>query len=361
MFIIISYILKISYIRSAPNVKVTTNENQDIDVVRIRTERPEVWLPHWREPLLSNALPRRIAQIGRSEFRTSWRRDRNDSPECQWLGEAVRNRRDRRLAHPSGAGAQTHYGLLGRRCGPQSHRIGPAKRPFRQGSLAEILRQRGKRVDLQAFFIRIGARYRRIRKRPRGVPSPQLYEYKTGKLQELEQLYAKGEINLFYGDESHVCTEGYVPYGWQFPGEDVYIPSERAKRLNIFGMIDRDNRFEGFCTNESIDAQKVVDFLEQYSFRINKKTFVVLDNASVHRNAKIRQMRPVWEKRGLFLFYIPPYSPHLNIVETLWRVMKGKWLRPQDYVCADTLFYAMNRALAAIGRDLKINYAHYAA
>jgi hypothetical protein len=41
--------------------------------------------------------------------------------------------------------------------------------------------------------------------------------------------------------------------------------------------------------------------------------------------------------------------------------MKGKWLRPQDYAFADTLFYATNRALAAIGRDLRINYAHYAA
>ena len=300
---------KISYIRSTPNEKVSANENQDIDVVRIRTGRTQVWLPHWREPLLSNALPRRVTQIGRAEFGTGWARDRNDRPECQWLGKAIRNRRDQRLAHPSGARAQIHYGLLGRRCGAQSHRIRPAKRPLRQGCMAEILRQRSKRVDLQAFFIRIGARYRRIRKRPGSVPSPQLYAYKTEKLQELEQLYARGEINLFYGDESHVCTEGYVPYGWQFPGENVYIPSQRAKRLNIFGMIDRDNRFEGFCTSESIDAQKVVDFLEQYSFKINKKTFIVLDNASVHRNAKIRQMRPIWEKRGLFLFYIPPYSP----------------------------------------------------
>jgi transposase len=227
--------------------------------------------------------------------------------------------------------------------------------------LAKRIRQRGKRVDIPAFFIRLGARYRRIRKRPRGIPSPQLYEYKTKKLQELETLYNRGEINLFYGDESHVCTEGYVPYGWQFPGEDVYIPSERAKRLNIFGMINRDNRFEGFSTIDSINAQKVVSFLDQFSFGLDKKTFVVLDNASVHRNAKIRQMRPIWEKRGLFLFYIPPYSPHLNIVETLWRVIKGKWLRPQDYACAETLFYATNRVLVEIGRNLRINYAHNAA
>ncbi|MDR2691734.1 MAG: transposase, partial [Dysgonamonadaceae bacterium] len=91
------------------------------------------------------------------------------------------------------------------------------------------------------------------------------------------------------------------------------------------------------------------------------KTFVVLDNASVHRNAKIRERRPVREQRGLFLFYIPPYSPYLNIAETLWRIMKGKWLRPQDYTCAQTLFYATNRALVEIGRGLRINYTHYAA
>ncbi|MDR2691740.1 MAG: transposase [Dysgonamonadaceae bacterium] len=34
----------------------------------------------------------------------------------------------------------------------------------------------------------------------------------------------------------------------------------------------------------------------------------------------MRERRPVREQRGLFLFYIPPYSPHLNISETLWRI-----------------------------------------
>lgn len=174
-------------------------------------------------------------------------------------------------------------------------------------------------------------------------------------------LFEKGAIDLFYGDESHICTEGYIPYGWQFSGEDVYIPAQKAKRLNIFGMIDRNNRFEGFCSRESINAEKVVDFLDRFSFKLNRKTFIVLDNASVHRNENIKRMRPIWEKRGLFLFYIPPYSPHLNIVETLWRIMKGKWLRPQDYATAESLFYATDRALAAIGTQLNINFRHYAA
>jgi hypothetical protein len=95
--------------------------------------------------------------------------------------------------------------------------------------MAEFLRQRGRRFDVSTFFIRIGARYGRIRKRPGGVPSPQLYAYKTRKLQELEMLYARGEINLFYGEESHVCTEGYVPYGWQFFGKDVLYCRKEPK------------------------------------------------------------------------------------------------------------------------------------
>ena len=73
---------------------------------------------------------------------------------------------------------------------------------------------KSQRHYLQMFFRSIGARYRRIRKRPRGIPLPQLYTYKKEKLQELESLDSKGKIELYYADESHVCTDGYVPYGW---------------------------------------------------------------------------------------------------------------------------------------------------
>jgi hypothetical protein len=70
-------------------------------------------------------------------------------------------------------------------------------------------------------------------------------------------------------------------------------------------MISRNNHFEGFCVSESIYTDKVVNFLEQYSLRINEKTFVMLDNTSVHRNAKIRETRNLGEKQEHFLFYRP--------------------------------------------------------
>ncbi|MDE5877469.1 MAG: transposase [Muribaculaceae bacterium] len=68
-------------------------------------------------------------------------------------------------------------------------------------------------------------------------------------------------------------------------------------------------------------------------------------------------MRKIWEKRGLYLFFLPPYSPHLNIVETLWRMLKGQWIQPTDYVSTDNLFYAVNRTLAGLGFTHFINFS----
>ena len=114
------------------------------------------------------------------------------------------------------------------------------------------------------------------------------------------------------------------------------------------------------ATTENMTADKVADFIDRLSLRIHKNTFVVLDNASIHRCKLMRELRPIWEKRGLFLFFLPPYSPHLNIAETLWRILKGKWLRPMDYISTDSLLYATNRVLAALGSELNINFAHVA-
>lgn len=55
--------------------------------------------------------------------------------------------------------------------------------------------------------------------------------------------------------------------------------------------------------------------------------------------------------------YLPPYSPQLNLAETLWRILKGKWIRPMDYKTTDSLFYSTNRALAAVGHSLFVNYS----
>lgn len=66
-----------------------------------------------------------------------------------------------------------------------------------------------------------------------------------------------------------------------------------------------------------------------------------------------------WEKRGLYICFLPPYSPKLNIAETLWRKIKKEQIDPSDYIEKDTLFYAVNQCLAQIGNIWKINFSDF--
>jgi transposase len=65
-----------------------------------------------------------------------------------------------------------------------------------------------------------------------------------------------------------------------------------------------------------------VAVFDEFSLTIKKKTVVVIDNASVHTSALFKQNIEKWEKRGLFLKYLPTYSPELNLIEILWRFIK---------------------------------------
>ena len=135
------------------------------------------------------------------------------------------------------------------------------------------------------------------------------------------------------------------------------FPRTEAQGLISGEMIDYDSRYHGFCSTESMTSERIADFLDRFSLTIRKTTFVVLDNAKVHRSKYMKEMRKIWEKRGLYLFFLPPYSPHLNIAETLWRMLKGQWIQPADYVSTDNLFYAVNRGLAGLGTTHFINFS----
>jgi transposase len=175
-------------------------------------------------------------------------------------------------------------------------------------------------------------------------------------LQLLEQQCSKGEIDLYYGDETRVSEEGYIPYGWQFRDENIGILSSKGKHINCFGMITRDNAFVHATTYEMIDAAFITEQLDRLSYQIKKHTVVVLDNAKVHGAKNIQAMQKVWARRKLFIFYLPPYSPHLNLIERLWKEMKARWLKPKDYENDQQLFYSTKLILHAIGKELFVNF-----
>lgn len=175
----------------------------------------------------------------------------------------------------------------------------------------------------------------------------------------LEAQSQAGTIDLFYGDESSVSEEGYVPYGWQFKDESIHIEVDKGQRLNCFGLISRQNQFHYTTTCGSITAAFVVNQLETLSWKLTKPTVVVLDNARIHTATQVTQRLIDWQQRGLYLFYLPPYSPHLNLVERVWKELKARWLRPEDYQSSSSLFYAVWLALAAVGQELFIKFSAF--
>lgn len=181
-------------------------------------------IPSVKETLFQDEVFGHTPESGGTVRRESWRKDRDGTAHREQMAQAVQERGDQGSGDASGSWTQADHGQLRRGSRPSCDRAGSAERGQGAGGMATGQRKRGQRVDIQAFFISIGARYKRIRKRPRGKP-----------------------------------------------------------------------------------------------------------------------------------------SPHLNIAETLWRILKGKWIRPQDYESTDSLFYATDRALAAIGSSLFVNHSHYAA
>ena len=153
--------------------------------------------------------------------------------------------------------------------------------------------------------------------------------------------------------------EPCVPYGWQFSDEKVGMPSSKGEGRNCFALITRDNRCVWKMVNHSVTAEFIVEQLESLSFQIVRPTVVVLDNAKIHHGQWVKSRLSVWQERGLFIFYLPTYSPHLNIAEVLWRKLKYEWLSAEDYLYAGTLFHVVWQALAAVGNSLRINFSQF--
>jgi hypothetical protein len=190
-------------------------------------------------------------------------------------------------------------------------------------------------------------------------PIREVYDLKRDYLSLFEDLAQQGEIDLFFGDESRVNLGAYVPYGWQLWGEsdeDAGTPSTSGGGINCFALISRDNRLVSHLTLEKVDGDWIGEKLDELSLRIDKTTVVVLDNASLHKKAVSRRF-DVWSERGLLVWFLPKYSPHLNLAEVLWRKLKYEWLRACDYVDEGTLHFAVWKALKAVGETLWIDFS----
>jgi hypothetical protein len=111
-----------------------------------------------------------------------------------------------------------------------------------------------------------------------------------------------GKVKIYYGDESGFSLEPCLPYGWQPPGEYVRITPVGGHRLNVFGLLSRDNDFSAYTIDKNINSDAIIAFIDDfvktitsiYTERSRSKTVIILDNASIHRSKKFNAKLGEW-------------------------------------------------------------------
>lgn len=173
--------------------------------------------------------------------------------------------------------------------------------------------------------------WRRIRRRPKKKPDAEEY---TKKEQELERLKAREdqeEIDLYYVDESGFCLESEVPYAWQEKGQSIEIPTGKGARLNVVGFLSRKQTLQAWTFEASVNSDVVIACIDAFCKALTKRTVLVIDNAPFHTSDAVNDKLAEWKANGLELFFLPPYSPQLNLIEILWRFMKYEWIEFDAY------------------------------
>jgi transposase len=185
---------------------------------------------------------------------------------------------------------------------------------------------------------------------------PNDYEIKKTKLEEYQKQNSDGLIDLFYADGSGFSLEPYVPYAWQEIGKTIEVPSFRSKTLNLFGIWDAKTDLNLYDFEGSLTSEVVIQYIDNFSKQINKKTVLVIDNAPIHRSNQFKENIKRWNEKGLEIFYLPSYSPHLNLIEHLWRFMKYQWIEFSVYNSWDNLLKYIENIANNFGSLYTINF-----
>jgi transposase len=106
----------------------------------------------------------------------------------------------------------------------------------------------------------------------------------------------------------------------------------------------------------SIDTAVIIECFDQLSAQIDKRSYVLLDNAPMHRSKAFIQHIPQWVRQGLMVKYLPPYAPALNLIEILWRFIKYAWLPFSAYTSFQCLCKAVEDILTRFGTDYTITF-----
>ena len=170
-------------------------------------------------------------------------------------------------------------------------------------------------------------------KKPKGVP----HKADAKKQEEFIEYYdsLKAELPedevLLFMDAVHPTQATKISTGWIKKGVDKTINTTGSRsRLNIVGAIELGNLSAGvFEQYETVNGGFIIEFFRKVreSYASMEVIHLVVDGASYHRSGEVVEAA---KELGIKLHYLPPYSPNLNPIERLWKVM-NEYARNNEY------------------------------
>jgi len=169
------------------------------------------------------------------------------------------------------------------------------------------------------------------------------------------------KFEVWYFDEAGFALTPTVPYAWQPIGERIELdsPGNQGKRQNVLGFLRWDGgdfycgAFQGWIDNHVV-AGCFRHFAEEKKSR--KPKLIILDNAPAHRGDEFEEELEELAKLGIFVMFLPSYSPELNLIELLWRKIKYEWLPLDIYANFQTMCEGLFEVLKGIGSKYRITF-----
>lgn len=171
-------------------------------------------------------------------------------------------------------------------------------------------------------------------KKPHAVPAKADREKQKKFIEHYNRLKKKAgkKEPIYFADSVHPQHQTQLTCGWILKGVRKEIATTAyQKRLNFVGGICLDGHRFIYRQVEQVNAGAICDFLLQLR-QVNPGKYLVhliWDNARYHRNAEVQEFA---KELGIKLHYLPPYSPNLNPIERIWKLMHESVRYNQYYV-----------------------------
>jgi transposase len=128
------------------------------------------------------------------------------------------------------------------------------------------------------------------------------------------------------------------------------------QRVNVLGALRHDGQLTRTTQQRPTTRDDVIIFFDQIAAQPHSvPRVVVIDNAWIHKGKPMEKKRCQWARHGLYLYYLPPYSPELNRIEILWKHAKHFWRRFVAKNGAD-LLDEVQSLMSGFGSKFTINF-----